>query len=1015
VATAARAVHHAHQRGVLHRDLKPGNILLDAQGQPHVTDFGLARRVEGDAQHTRTGAIVGTPSYMPPEQARAEKGLTTGVDVYSLGAVLYELLTGRPPFRAATVLDTVLEVLEREPTPPRQLNRRIDRDLETICLKCLHKDPRGRYDSAAALADDLERFLAGEPIRARPVGRGERLVRWCRRNPALAAMASTAVLATVAGMAVSVAYAADRSAFAAEQESAAKQLEKLNADLNKEGKRTRAENKRAQTALRETNRVLATVALDRAQGLHDHADTAPALLQLVEAMRYAREAEDRGLERSARTRIRAWQGEVHRCRAVLAPPAPPSLPFRDDAGKVIGSVTGGYVQLDLSPGRRTALVRSGVTARLLDAATAEPLGPPLLGFGAIRTAALSADGTTVAISAGDPTTITTWNGVTGKQLGPPIVNRSREQGAAWYEGWLAISPDGKMLLVGDNQRKARRWDVASGKEIGTPFPWEKFTALAFSPDGRIIAAGDKSSFRLWESATGKSQQGQMEPFLAFSPDSRTLLTAAPGGGARLWDIESNLELGRLEPEGSEALRAGLSCAAFSPDGMRIVTGSGGGVIRIWDYGTRKPVGAPIVCGDGFRALAFAEDGRTIRAACAEKIRVWDLAGAAAAATAPWKTEWRPISVVYRPLVFHPDGQSLLMAGCQNKDVTRWRDLRTGTPRGPTLVPVAGGKVVSVDVSPDGTTALIGWWTHGGRPGKSFDVGGIKVMGGTGAGAIFVWDTANPTRPRRLADVPEEVMYAVFVKGGQAVALFSAADLNAPTMLRLFDAASGKALGEPLPVGPARTEPVAVSPDARYVVTGTSRAQPAQTAALWDVTARKRLDTPLLAKAGGVSHIAFSADGRLFATGGGTVVRLWRTEGGTPVGDPMVHKGDVTGLTFTPDGKTLVSSNRLPDGSGEVCLWDVPTGRPVLAPRRFPHGVDLIAVLPDSGSALAVSNRTVHVWPLPTPVGDDIDRLRLQLQVWTGAELRDVVGFQPLGAEQWLRRRRALAGQRSESR
>ncbi len=159
VATIARAVHHAHQRGILHRDLKPGNILIDAHGQPNVTDFGLARRVEGDPGHTRTGSIVGTPSYMPPEQARSEKVLTTGVDVYSLGAILYELLTGRPPFRADTPLDTVLQVLDCEPERPRKLNPRIDLDLETICLKCLEKDPAKRYGSAKALAEDLERWL----------------------------------------------------------------------------------------------------------------------------------------------------------------------------------------------------------------------------------------------------------------------------------------------------------------------------------------------------------------------------------------------------------------------------------------------------------------------------------------------------------------------------------------------------------------------------------------------------------------------------------------------------------------------------------------------------------------------------------------------------------------------------------------------------------------------------------------------------------------------------------------
>jgi tRNA A-37 threonylcarbamoyl transferase component Bud32 len=183
MAKVARAVHHAHQRGILHRDLKPGNILVDSHGEPHVADFGLAKRVDGAGPQTRSGAIVGTAAYMAPEQARAEKALTVAADVYGLGAILYELLTGRPPFRAATELDTILQVLDRDPPRPRMLNPQIDRDLEAICLKCLEKRPQDRYASAEALAEDLERWLAGQTVRARRAGLGKRLLKWVKRNP----------------------------------------------------------------------------------------------------------------------------------------------------------------------------------------------------------------------------------------------------------------------------------------------------------------------------------------------------------------------------------------------------------------------------------------------------------------------------------------------------------------------------------------------------------------------------------------------------------------------------------------------------------------------------------------------------------------------------------------------------------------------------------------------------------------------------------------------------------------
>ena len=179
----ARAIDHVHRHGILHRDLKPSNILLDSHDEPHITDFGLAKKIGGDSTQTRAGVVMGTPSYMAPEQAAGKiQELGPACDVYGLGAVLYELLTGRPPFRSETPLDTVVHVLEKEPAPPRLLNPKIERDLETICLKCLEKDPSRRYKSAEELAQDLERFLAGEPVQARPFNMIDRLARTLERS-----------------------------------------------------------------------------------------------------------------------------------------------------------------------------------------------------------------------------------------------------------------------------------------------------------------------------------------------------------------------------------------------------------------------------------------------------------------------------------------------------------------------------------------------------------------------------------------------------------------------------------------------------------------------------------------------------------------------------------------------------------------------------------------------------------------------------------------------------------------
>ena len=186
VEALARAIHHAHLHGIVHRDLKPGNVLLTVNGQPKVTDFGVAKRLDSNLGHTRTGAVLGTPSYMAPEQAEGKRAVGPAADVYGLGAILYEMLTGRAPFQGPTPLDTVLQVVSEEPMAPRRLQATVPRDLETICLKCLEKDPRRRYATAQALGDDLVCFLGGEPISARPPGLLGRFDRWARLRPALA-------------------------------------------------------------------------------------------------------------------------------------------------------------------------------------------------------------------------------------------------------------------------------------------------------------------------------------------------------------------------------------------------------------------------------------------------------------------------------------------------------------------------------------------------------------------------------------------------------------------------------------------------------------------------------------------------------------------------------------------------------------------------------------------------------------------------------------------------------------
>src|SRR4051812_39469143 len=216
LVTLARALQAAHERGVVHRDLKPTNVLLTAQGMPKVSDFGLAKQLDADQGQTQSGAVVGTPSYMAPEQALGKvREIGPATDIYALGALLYELLTGRPPFKADTALNTIYQVVTEDAVPPRRLQSKLPLDLETICLKCLEKEPKKRYASALALADDLRHFLGGRPVSARPTPAWERAWKWAKRRPAAAALltvsAAAALLLLLGGLYFTVALQLERN------------------------------------------------------------------------------------------------------------------------------------------------------------------------------------------------------------------------------------------------------------------------------------------------------------------------------------------------------------------------------------------------------------------------------------------------------------------------------------------------------------------------------------------------------------------------------------------------------------------------------------------------------------------------------------------------------------------------------------------------------------------------------------------------------------------------------------
>jgi predicted Ser/Thr protein kinase len=429
MADVARAVHHAHQRGILHRDLKPSNILLDKEGRPHVADFGLAKRVEGDSATTLSGSVTGTPSYMAPEQAAAAPVLTTAVDVYGLGAVLYELLTGQPPFRAATPVDTILQARTQDPPRPRALNPKADRDLETVCLKCLEKDPARRYGSAEALADDLERWLRGEPIAARPSPAWEQLAKWAKRRPGVSALLGVAAALLLAVLGV-LAWGWQESADKANAQATARRAAEEKADAEKDARRAaqkvaEAEKRRADEARQRERTVQAYLALEKGANRLDRGELVAGLLWLARGLEVAPDDADE-LRRSFRTLLGGWTRDLPSLRAV---------PQYD------GPVTTLVVSPD---GKKVLTAGNDKTARLWDAGTGEPLGEPLRLSEPVCGAVFDPDGKSV-------------------------VTVSRVEGKDAHEVHLW------------------RWDAATGKALGEIKSFRPAHFFWLSPDGRTVA------------------------------------------------------------------------------------------------------------------------------------------------------------------------------------------------------------------------------------------------------------------------------------------------------------------------------------------------------------------------------------------------------------------------------------------------------------------------------------------------------------------------------------------------
>jgi WD40 repeat protein len=594
LAQVCRAVHFAHQRGVLHRDLKPANVLLDADGTPYVTDFGLAKKVEGDNRLTQSGAVVGTPSYMAPEQARAARQLSIGVDVYSLGAILYELLTGRPPFHGPSVLDTILQVLEKEPDHPRRAAPHADPDLSVIALKCLDKDPAKRYESAAALAEDLERWLRGEPILARPAGGVERAWKWARRRPALAALVSLLAVVAVGGLLTLAALLRLSRAREHEAELRAQEEQQRRQDAQDAAEReSRLKNEALQT--------LYFNQMNLAQQAW-RADNVELALRLLNAQ----PPERRGCE---------WHYLWKTCNGQLL-----ALPGN---GQFAASIS-----LSRDGKRMAAFANEGNGwARVWDLTTNKPVAE-VSESGSNRSfcaSRLSPEGDVLALGEGCGD-VTLWDAGTGKLL--RVLGKLTGHVLS-----LSFAPDGKRLAA-SSQAEVLIWDLETGKQSRAP--QGALPPAEFSPDGkRLLALKKNQSFlagnpflesllTVWDIPSGKEVRNLVPPHSwAFSPDGKLIAVGA-------WDATTTLDLQVIEVEtGRIVLRAGKYAGgelALSPDGKLLAAADGFGLpgrIAIWDVPGGRKLRTLLGHTDAVNGMVFTPDGRLVTCSSDRTIRFWD--------------------------------------------------------------------------------------------------------------------------------------------------------------------------------------------------------------------------------------------------------------------------------------------------------------------------------------------------------------------------------------------------------
>ncbi|MCC7374375.1 MAG: serine/threonine protein kinase [Verrucomicrobiales bacterium] len=950
----ARAVHFAHQRGVLHRDIKPNNILLDTAGEPYLTDFGLAKLVEQDSTLTHTIAVLGTPSYMSPEQARGEaRILTTAADVYGLGAVLYELLVGQPPFAGGTSLDTVRMVLEKEPKRPSALNPAVDRDLETICLKCLEKDPRHRYGSAEGLAEDLERWLNHEPIRARRASAVERLGKWVRRRPAIAALFGLALTATVTVVVLSTLFSL-----------------RLGEERRKVAREAEANRKGAVRLL-----------VSEATQAIETDDYHMALLSLVEALRLDADRPERNL--AQRRRLGALMRHCAKLRGLWLHDAPVvsaaisadghrvavgtqngMVHVRDlETGDRVGSVlvhTSEVMQVAFSPdGKRLAAQEDWIT-RLWDLETGQQMGPSLPHYSWRHEGfAFSPDGRWLAIPG--PTNGTVWR---ADGSGTAVLHL-KDSGIL---GGMNFSSDGSTVLAGGKEGVVRLWDVREGRVAGPDLvhPAAVRTSFFLKGDQAIATIAEDWRLRIWDPLSGailKATDRHRSDIIAWaqSPDGRWVVTAGVDNSARIWAA--------LEPGSPLAVLphfAGVDAVSFSPDGSTLLTGSYDTTARLWSVPTGSPLPPQLPHASGVSvALMEPTPDRLITATFLGDLRQWTRAPNQGA-RAILRLETNAVFAGFvgnggQVLVVTAQGMVQLWDARGDGGVT-WR---IQLPAPVTMAAVSrdgrrfaagesGGRLRIGDIGGSGPIRTIDAHSNG-LNFLGFTAGGDRLMTASSDKTAAVWEVATGSMVVGRLRHEAPISWVDMSHDGRWIA--TAGDSG---LVRVWDGRTGQKVSEPK-LSNSTVPEVHFSPDGRCVLAGNwDFSNDSKAAHVWSAETGAELVPPMFHR-DGLRTLEYSPDGRFVATGGeDNLGRVWWAATGQPATPFLKHRGYVVDTAFSPDNRLVATASV--DGTARV--WDIEDGQPVTPPLR--HGNAVVQVVfgatPDELLTVAL-DRTVRVWDL----------------------------------------------------